>query len=493
MLQGKIYLNHHFAFMVFCLAIACMLTSGGPAHAEDEPVELTLEDAILMSLENNSSLQVELYKPELSEIQVLQEDAAFDTRFSGGISTSGTNGPDSDSQRTNLDLEISQALPSGGDLSFGFTTDKNGGGISDNQYSSRIGLSLSHPLFKGAGSDVNLSRLHQAELNTQSSLYELQAYAESLIAQVEVTYLDYLLAQRRLEIYEEPLSLAEQQLEETQVLVDVGKIAEVELVASQAEVALRKEGLINARSNLETLRLRLLRLLNPPGIDFWTQEIVIKDQLTVPDFDLGEIGPRMETAMLERPDLNVARILLERNALDLITTKNGLLPDMEFFVILGMTGYSDSFGGSFTGMSSSNNDFRFGLNYTYTFGDADSRARYDRSVISREQAYLALDNLEQLAREDVGSAWIEVNRAAEQITATSASLLLQEEKVRAETEKYRVGKSTSLLVAQAQRDLLASRIAEIDAIASYEKAVIELLKSEGTLLEWHGISLLEGE
>ena len=63
----------------------------------------------------------------------------------------------------------------------------------------------------------------------------------------------------------------------------------------------------------------------------------------------------------------------------------------------------------------------------------------------------------------------------------------------AETEKYRVGKSTSLLVAQAQRDLLSAQIAEIEAIANYEKAVIGLLKAEGTLLDWHGISLFEGE
>ena len=75
--------------------------------------------------------------------------------------------------------------------------------------------------------------------------------------------------------------LREQQLHEAEVLVSVGKIAEVELVAAQAEVALRKEGLINARSDLSTLRLKLLRLINPPGMDLWTQEIVIKDEPTL--------------------------------------------------------------------------------------------------------------------------------------------------------------------------------------------------------------------
>ena len=371
------------------------------------------------------------------------------------------------------------------------TADRSGVGVSGEPYSTRIGLTLSHPLFKGAGTDVNLSGLHKAELNTKTSLYELQGYAVSLVASVETTYWDYALAQRQLEIYKESLSLAERQLQETQVLVDVGKIAEVELVGSRAEVASRKEALINARSNLATIRFRLLRLINPPGADFWNHEIVIIDELAIPEFDVGDIESHMEIALLKRPDLNEAKLLLERNELDIITTRNGLLPNMELFITLGMTGYSDSFGDSITGISGNNNDFRMGINYTHTFGQKDSRIRYRNSLITQEQAYEAVDNLVQLAQEDVGVSWIEINRASEQIVATSASRLLQEEKLRAETAKYRVGKSTSLLVAQAQRDLTASRIKEIEAIANYRKAVLELLRNDGVLLEWYQISLLD--
>src|SRR4030042_22910 len=100
----------------------------------------------------------------------------------------------------------------------------------------------------------------------------------------------------------------------------------------------------------------------------------------------------------------------------------------------------------------------------------------------------ALENLIQLVKVDVRSAYIEVTRTREQISATVATRNFQEEKLLAETEKFRVGKSTSLLVAQAQRDLVASQIAETQSIANYLKALVALYRLEGSLLQRRGIS-----
>ena len=50
-----------------------------------------------------------------------------------------------------------------------------------------------------------------------------------------------------------------------------------------------------------------------------------------------------------------------------------------------------------------------------------------------------------------------------------------------------MGKSTSLLVAQAQRDLVASQIAEIQALANYFKSLVALYRLEGSLLHRRGV------
>ena len=53
--------------------------------------------------------------------------------------------------------------------------------------------------------------------------------------------------------------------------------------------------------------------------------------------------------------------------------------------------------------------------------------------------------------------------------------------------------SPSLLVAQAQRDLLLSELAEIEAVVDYRIALINLFLAEGSLLERRGIRLPDAD
>ncbi|OFZ53562.1 MAG: hypothetical protein A2328_03190 [Bdellovibrionales bacterium RIFOXYB2_FULL_36_6] len=77
------------------------------------------------------------------------------------------------------------------------------------------------------------------------------------------------------------------------------------------------------------------------------------------------------------------------------------------------------------------------------------------------------------------------------MSATAATVKQREEVLRSENEKFRVGKSTSLLIAQAQRDLLASRIQEVHAIIAHIKSLINLYRQEGSLLHRRGINITE--
>ena len=53
---------------------------------------------------------------------------------------------------------------------------------------------------------------------------------------------------------------------------------------------------------------------------------------------------------------------------------------------------------------------------------------------------------------------------------------LQEQQLQTETEKLRLGQSTPLLVAQAQRDLTLSQLAEVQALVNYLKALVEIYR-----------------
>ena len=463
---------------------------------QEGPIEITVQEALLLALENNRSLRIEKFNPAISRTAEEEARSDFDPVLTGGYSydrekkdTSVSAISEKLQNEINTTLGVSGYLPTGTDVGLEVSTDRTWSDLySDDLRTTRVGLSVTQALLRGGGLNYNLATLRQARLDTSVSRHELRGFSEFLVAQVEDTYWDYGLIQRQIEIFLESLKLAEQQKSETEEMIRIGSLAESELAAAEAEIALRRESLINARSSLETTRLKLLRLLNPPGSNLWGRQVVLLNRPAVPDVTLDDVDSHVRVALRMRPDLNQARLQLERGDLEIVKTKNGLLPKMDFFVTLGKTGYAGSFNDSFRNIDERSYGILAGINLEYPFINRMARARHRRSLLIREQAEESVMNLSQLVQVDVRSAYIEVNRTKEQIVAKAATRALQEEKARIEMEKFRVGKSTTLLVAQAQRDLLASRISEVQTITSYLKSLIELYRLEGSLLERRGIA-----
>jgi outer membrane protein TolC len=296
------------------------------------------------------------------------------------------------------------------------------------------------------------------------------------------------LAQRRVDIYERSLALAQRQLKEIEHRIRVGDLPETELAAARAESALREEELINARGALATAFLRLRRLIDPELLAEPRPELARSTEPAAPDIRLGPVSAHVALAFNMRAELNEARLRVQRNDLELVRTRNGLLPKLDFFIALGLTGYARSFGDSMTEMDGDHYAVSGGLRLEFPVGNRAAGARHQRAQLTREQSAEALRNLTDLVQVEVESAYIDVERTRAQITATATTRQFQEEKVYAETQKYEVGRSTSLLVTQAQRDLVQSQVAEATAVVRYLEALVALYRLEGTLLERRGLA-----
>ena len=462
------------------------------------PVRLGLLDAVLVTLRENRDLAVQKFNPPIERTFEDTQRAAFDPTISGHVEGGLSDVPPpvnrvpdytntSDGQ-----IELDEFFPTGttvavsGQSSYSATSP--GGSPLD---ITRVGISVTQALLRGNDINANLATLREAEIDTRVSQYVLRGFVVDLVAQVEETYWNYALAQRQIDIFEQSLQLAKDQLAETEARIRVGALPETERPAAQAEIALRNEDLINARGELETTRLNLLKLINPSGPDLWNRDIILRDQPFVPTGKLESVELHAQVAMRIRADLNEARLEVEHGDLEVVRTRNGMLPVLNFFVTAGKSGYAESFGQTVHDLprgSASGYDFEAGIQFSDTVGERDTRAAYRRAVLTREQAQEAVANLLQLAQLDVRSAYIEVRRAREQIDATAASRKLEQEKLRSEQQKLRVGRSTSLQVAQVQRDLLSAQIAEIQAVVQYLNALVELYRQDGSLLSRLGIA-----
>jgi outer membrane protein TolC len=479
----------------------------GPAWKEPPPLpeaeagalDLSLEQAVLLSLQRNSELKVRQYEPliagafEQIERGVYDPEVFAEFAYSEEEATETSRGT---GERFNVEAKdteaaagVAQLLPTGTGVEASAEYFRSTSNRTPEQQEIRLGLGVTQSLLQGLGPAVNLVDIRQAQLTTRASLYELRGFVEALVAEVETAYWRYVLAGEGIGIFERSLEIARRQLREVEKRIEVGVLPRNAAAAAKAEVARREQALIEARSVHRERRFRLLRLLNAAGsnqFELMVRAVSLPRTSAAPPADLDD---RLELADRLRPDLNEARLRLERNGLEIVRTRNGLLPKLDLFINLGRSGYADSFSDSFRDLDGGNYDLTAGFRFSTYLGNRAAEARHLAARFSREQAATAVENLRNLVELDVRLAMNEAERTSRQIEASAVTRVLQEQTLTAEQERFDIGASTSLLVAQAQRDLLLSQLAEVEAVVEYRIALVNLYHAEGSLLQRRGIAL----
>lgn len=468
-----------------------------PPFPPEGILDLSLEQAVISALGRNRSLIVEQFNPVIAGTFVETELAVFDPVFSaqGSIESFRDRSLDNiaerffsiDGNRSLVGAGVAKRFQTGTDVSLDLTLSSRGDDSSERSDEARAGLNLTQALLRNGGVAVNLVGIRRAQAATLASAYNLRGFAESIVAAAENAFWDYALAVRQVEIFQESFQLAQRQLNNIRARIQVGQIAETEESVADAELALREQQLIDARSARERTRLNLLRLLNPPSAEGWNRQITLSEEAVIPEVSLGSVIEHEALAIKLRPDLNEARLQARRGELETVQTANGLLPRLDLFINIGKTGYSQSFGNGLSDLSGPGYDFAAGLEFEFPQNNRAAMALDLRARASYQQALQSIENLRQLISLDVRNGLLEVERSLQQIVASASRRVLQEEVVRAETVRFQVGTATALDVARVQRDLLESRINEVEAIVNYRQAITNLYLLDGTLLLRRGI------
>jgi outer membrane protein len=470
-----------------------------PDLSGEVPVELNVEQAVFLALARNRDLSVAQLTPVISGAFERIERGRFDPEVFAEaeftrreiIETARSTGEQFgvDGDTSTILTGLRQTLPTGTDVEVTVGQDRTISNRAPEEQSARVGLTVTQSLLRGFGTAVNLASVRLAELDTLASRYELRGFVEALLAETEIAYWRFVLAGEEIAIFERSLEVARQQNDQVRQRIEVGVVAETEAAATESEIAIREQALIDARAALLTSRLELLRLIDALPVGGDERSLVPTSSPTLEAAPIEDVEDRVRVARRLRADINEARLRLEQGRLETIRTRNGLLPRLDVFIALGKTGFADTFADSFRELDGPTYDFAVGVGFSQFIGNESARGRDEVARASRQQAAASVHNLEQLIELDVRLAVINTERARQQIDATATTRRLQENTVQAEIERFDVGASTTLLVAQAQRDLLQAQINEIEAVVAYRVALIELFLAEGTLLERRGVFL----
>lgn len=449
------------------------------------PETISITDAALLALENNGAFAVQKFRPGIQKTFEEGLYGEYDTVLSGQASV-GRERLSIPPARDSLTLSAGATRTTIGGTTVEATLGATG---SDNPDAASAGvtLNISQALLKGGDVNVNLAAIKQARIDTRVSDHELYGFALTLTANAENGFLRVYLAKKRLELVTQSLEVAKTQASFIEEQIRLGKLAELESSAALSEVAFRTQAVIDATSELRTAFVQLYGLLGLSPENGWDKEPVLADPVLEAGYMADPLEDHLALGLRRRPELNQARLAIERGDLEILRTSGGTLPRLDAFITLGRTGYAETMAAALKDIASDGYNLTAGLRGNLPWEGTADRAAHRRARVSREQAAVALKNVEDLATVDIRTAYIEVLRSREQIPASAQTRKYREAALIFETEKFRVGRSTNLAVVLAQRDLLEASLSELQAQIDYQRSLIELFRQDASLLARLGI------
>ena len=488
-------------------------------------IVLSLKDAIIRALSNNVSIAVESFNSKVKKETIIDSLSEFDATLGLELSTarktqqlaSAFSSPNRmENDNDNWDLSLSQKLVTGANYQFDFTNNRNKtnsatAGLNPS-YSSEFQLSLTQPLLKNFGIDLNKRNIHIAKNEVDISDHEFKTKVIETVSEVENIYWDFVFTLGDLEVKQKSLERAKDLQRRVKAQVLVGIMAPIETLQAESEVASREEFLLSAQDSIDDNQDKLKNILN---IDFSSPEglspIYPSNQANVliVDFDFNEI---VKMALSNRPDYLAKKKDLENKNILVKYQENQIYPSVDLVGSLGINGlsgeattitsgtfqgtsaYGGSYGNSLTDALSTNYyDWEFGVKFSYPLGNRSAKSKLSASRLEKAQLILGIKDLEKKIILEVRESARQLKTDSKRIKAATVAKKLAEEKLKAEEKKFEVGLSTSFNVLKFQEDLAEAQSNEIKTIVDYKQSRVLFRKSIASTLKHHDVTLTTKE
>jgi len=483
----------------------------------DGELQLALEDAIAIALERNLSLEVQRHVRSLSFLRLAEALGIYDINLDASANASedsspvvtalvDTGGAPRISEIRSWRTSLSRLLPIGGSLSGSFSNARsatNDTFFSVNpRFDQSLDLTYTQPLLRNRGKTVTERNVIVAHTNNRINREDFDVQVQLVVQQVADTYWQLVEAREQLKVAQESLDLAEELFEMNKIQVEVGTMAPLEVVQSEANVATRQEQIISREAAVHDLEDELRRLLNIDQGPLWDTPIVPTTEAVIPFVEI-DTAAAIETALDKRNDLQRKKLEIDNAEVDAKVAANQKRPRLDLTAGYGLNGIGGTtrnrndgtvtpggFSDAFNQILDRDFDgWNVGLTFSYPIRNRAAKAQYAQAELQVERLLAELKDLEQQAITRVRQRARAVRTAAQTIESARVSSRLEQENLKAEQKRYENGLSTSLRVVQIQERLSEARSREVAAIASYRRALVAFYLETGELLEKSNVEL----
>lgn len=494
----------------------------GQRLAPSKQMTLSLREAIVLALQHNINLEVARLSLASASQGVLAASGIFDPFISLDFTESSSTLPATNQlvgaqvnkqDRRTFNLNLGVLLPTGAQAGVSWTNNRTKTNSTffflNPSYTSGLTFSLTQPLLRSFGTDVNRARIEIARANRKLSLLDFERLVITSLQEVESAYWNLVYARENLKVKEQSLKLAQDLLEQTRIRVRVGTSAPIDIVQSEATVAAREQDIILAENAVQAAadRLKILLGFEEP-LDFLA-EIEPTDSLQAQQQTV-DFGEAVQRALQRRPELRSKQVETEIVQQNLLLARSSLLPQLDFSVNYGYSGV----GGTFTQRNPQTGEILFrvpgnwddalqqiwdrdykqwsaAITFSQAIGNHQAKAELARRRFELAAAAQAAAAQRQAVIAEVREAVRNLEASTKAIAAAVKARELAEKNLEAELKKFQNGMSTNYQVLQIQEDLAAAQVAELQARVGFRQALVAYEVAVGSFLETMGIDLVD--
>jgi outer membrane protein TolC len=497
----------------------------GPQSLDDfvqgGKLRLSLEDAIKLTLANNTDLRISSLQIDTAQFSLLKSQAPFDpaivTSFTPVRSTSPTATTLAGAQTL---TSLNQGFQSQYTQFFGtgttyqvtmaaskFTTNSTFATL--NPYiTSGLTVSLSQPLLRNRGWFLNHAPIIVAQRNVRQSRENFGVTVNDTILRAVNDYWDVVQAQQSLAVLQESLKLAQASYDHDKRALELGAISNLDIYRSEAQVAQRKLQLVQAEYQVKTAETEFRHVI---GADLKASIAGLELDLTEAAEPTGQLasadlGPALEKAFQKRPELEAVRIDQENAETNIRLANNELKPDLSlggFYTMNGIggnqidtnTGLVATSGGlldSFDQLGSMNYpSYGMSLVLRLPLRNRSAEADLGNAMVQQKHALYTERQREQAIQQELKNAIDNLEQSKLSIAAANVNRDLAQKQLAAEQRKYELGVDTIFFVLDAQNQLSQAEQSVVQSEIGYQRALAAVDHATGELLEKHRVMLAQ--
>jgi len=409
---------------------------------------LSLEQAKMLTLENNFDIRISKNNVELAENLTDKKANGYRPTISATGVLDGGWGSSSQKFSTGLDASTDQALSWNGSAS----------------------VRADYTIFDKSR-ELTLDQLKES---LKLSDLQMQQAVQQNLLNVYQSYYQLAIAIENVEVLEQTIGVSSERLRRAEYQLEYGQGNGLDVLNAQVDIQRDSVNLLNARLNVENTKRDLnIAMGTNARADFTIEAITEIDEGLVLDALLTEAKQNNIEIQINRQNQSV-------NEMDLNIIDAEKKPTLSANASYDYN-YSDNAPGSFVTTSTAQG-FSASVTLAWTLYDASRNVRKQNTVLNLTNLRLETERIEQALERDIINAWSNYQNAKYVLQVERNAVSTNEENFTRTEEQLKIGRLTSIEFRQAQLNLLNAQTSLNNAILNVKVAEIQLLALVGDLL-----------